>query len=35
MRGEVLKKTPNKEMDFPSFNDVTWLIFETLCPATK
>ena len=32
---EVLKKTPKKEMDFPSFNDVTWLIFETLCPATK
>ena len=22
-------------MDIPNFYDVTWLIFETLCPGTK
>ena len=27
VKGEVGKKTQKKEMDNPSFNDVTWLIF--------
>ena len=31
---EEEKKTPKKEMNKPSFYDVTWLIFDTLCPAT-
>ena len=35
IRGKVGKKTPKKETDIPSFYDVTRLIFETLCPATK
>ena len=34
MRGEGGKKTPKKEMDNPHFYDVTWLIFEILCPTT-
>ena len=29
MRKEVGKKIPKKEMDNPSFYNVTWLIFET------
>ena len=28
MRGEVGKKTPKKEIDNPSFFDVTWLILS-------
>ena len=35
MRGEVGKKTHKIEMDNTSFYDVTWLIFEKLCPVTK
>ena len=35
IRGEVGKKTLKKEMNNPSFYDVTWLIFETLCPVTS
>ena len=31
---EVGKKTPKKVMDNPSFYDVTWLFFKTLCPPT-
>ena len=31
MRGEEENKTNKKDMDNPSFYDVTWLIFETLC----
>ena len=30
---EVGKKTHKKEMDNPSFYDVTWLIFKTRCPV--
>ena len=33
MNGEVGKKAPKKEMNNPSFFDVTWLIFEILCPV--
>ena len=35
MRGEVGKKTPKKRWIITHFYDVTWLIFETLCPATR
>ena len=31
IKGEVGKKTHKKKLDF---YDVTWLIFETLCPST-
>ena len=35
MRGKVGKKTSKKRWIIPRFYDVTWLIFETLCPATQ
>ena len=35
MRGEVGKETPKKRWIIPYFYDVTWLIFETLCPVTE
>ena len=35
MRGTVGKKTPNIGWIFTHFYDVTWLIFETLCPSNS
>ena len=34
MRGKVGKKIHKKKVDNPSFYDVKWMIFETLCPTT-
>ena len=34
MGGEVGKKTAKNKLKNPLLNDVTWLIFETLCPVT-
>ena len=33
MMAEEWERKPLKKMDNSSFYDVTWLIFETLCPA--
>ena len=35
MRVKVGKKTPKKRRIISHLYDVTWLICETLCPATK
>ena len=34
MEGEVAKKTHKKSYIIPHFYDVTWLVFEMICPVT-